>query len=44
MGINKINVLKRIKLKKEKETRNDLADATAAERWGTSLQTAGNMS
>ena len=40
MSINQINVMRRISLRKGKETRNFLAHAINVVRWGTSLQTA----
>ena len=43
MGINKINVPRRINLRKRKETKNVLVSAITAVRRGTSLQTTGNM-
>ena len=43
MGINIINVLKRMNLRKGKKIRTFLANAITVARWGTSLQAAGNM-
>ena len=42
-GIDKINVPRRINLRKGKETRNFLAHAITVVRWSIRLQTAGNM-
>ena len=43
MGINKINVPRRANLRKGIETRSFQASAITVVRWGTKLQTAGNI-
>ena len=43
MGISKMNVLRRMKPRKEKETRNSLAHVITMVRQGKSRQTSGNM-